>query len=147
MQEILSPMIAKIMQLNPVLHTNDLQLRRLLDRLPVGVYTCDAFGTITSCNRQATAIWGRMPELHNPRERFCGSHSLYSAADGSPLTHVDSWMARALRERRAFNACAIIIGRVDGRRIPVLAYANPSHDASGYLVGACCVLASTNPSD
>ncbi len=133
-------MVARIVQLNPALNTHDPLLRRLLDRLPFGVCTCDARGMLTSYNRQATAIWGRVPGLRNPFERFCGSHRLYSAADGSPLAHEDSWMARALREERSFNAREIIVGRTDGRRIHVLAHANPCHDSTGTLAGACNVL-------
>ncbi len=136
----LPPMIEKIMQMNPVLHVDDLLLRRLLDKLPVGVYTCDARGMITSYNRQAVAIWGRTPQLNHPLELFCGSHELFSAEDGAPVAHEESWMAKALREELGFNERKLVIGRPDGRRTSVLMHANPVHDAAGKLLGAFNVM-------
>jgi signal transduction histidine kinase/CheY-like chemotaxis protein len=49
-------------------------------------------------------------------------------------------MARTLHENRAYNGEEIVIERPDGRRVTVLAHANPLHDESGRLIGAVNVL-------
>jgi excisionase family DNA binding protein len=113
--------------------------RRLLEKLPAGAYTCDAEGLITYYNPQAVALWGRVPALHDPVDRFCGSFKLF-ATDGSPIAHDRCWMALALTRNEAYNGQAIVIERPDGQRLTVLAHANPIHDASGKLLGAVNVL-------
>ena len=45
-------------------------------------------------------------------------------------------MARALESDTSYYGEEIVVERPDGRRITVLAHANPIHDASGHLVGA-----------
>lgn len=115
------------------------EFRRLLDRLPTAAYTCDAGGLITYFNSHAVAAWGREPKLNDPADRFCGSFKLY-AADGSPITHAECWMALALRERKEFNGHEIVVQRPEGRRVTVLAHANPISAESGELLGAVNVL-------
>ncbi len=115
------------------------EFRRLLDRLPAAAYTCDAEGLITYFNSHAALVWGREPKLNDPSDRFCGSFKLY-AADNSAITHAECWMALALRERREFNGQEIVVERPDGRRVTVLAHANPICADSGELLGAVNVL-------
>jgi PAS domain S-box-containing protein len=106
----------------------------LLDGLPVGAYTCDNHGLITYFNRKAVELWGREPQLNDPTDRFCGSHRLFSS-DGTALKHDQCWMARALQSDTEYFGEEIIVERPDGKRVTVLAHANPIHDASGKLVG------------
>jgi diguanylate cyclase (GGDEF)-like protein/PAS domain S-box-containing protein len=113
--------------------------RRLLEKLPVGAYTCDPEGLITYFNQHAVRLWGRAPKLNDPQDRFCGSFRLY-APDGSPIAHDRCWMALALGSDREYNEREIVIERPDGRRLTVLAHANPIHDDSGELLGAVNVL-------
>jgi len=113
--------------------------RRLLEKLPAGAYTCDADGLITYFNPQAVELWGRVPALNDPVDRFCGSFKLFTT-DGSPMAHDQCWMALALTRNEAYNGQAIVIERPDGQRHTVLAHANPVHDASGKLLGAVNVL-------
>jgi PAS domain-containing protein len=49
-------------------------------------------------------------------------------------------MARALRERRGFNGCEVLIGLPGGERRAVLAHANPVLDEGGAMRGAINVL-------
>jgi signal transduction histidine kinase/CheY-like chemotaxis protein len=49
-------------------------------------------------------------------------------------------MALALRTRREYNGHEIVLERPDGRRVTVLAHANPIHDDKGRLLGAVNVL-------
>jgi diguanylate cyclase (GGDEF)-like protein/PAS domain S-box-containing protein len=111
----------------------------LLEKLPAGAYTCDPEGLITYFNRHAARLWGRAPKLNDPEDRFCGSFRLY-APDGSPIAHDRCWMALALEADREYNEREIVIERPGGRRLTVLAHANPIHDESGELLGAVNVL-------
>ena len=115
------------------------EFRRLLDKLPVAAYTCDAGGLITYYNQHALQIWGREPSLNNSVDRFCGSFKLF-ATDGTPVLHDQCWMARAVREQREYNGCEIVIERPDGSRVTAIAHANPIQDDSGKLLGAVNVL-------
>jgi signal transduction histidine kinase len=123
----------------PALYENEVQFRRLLEKLPAGAYTCDAEGLITYFNQQAVQLWGRTPKLRDPVDRFCGSFKLFST-DGTPLGHDQCWMALALKMDTDYNGHEIIVERPDGQRLTVLAYANPIHDESGKLLGAVNIL-------
>lgn len=113
--------------------------QRLLDRLPTGAYLCDPDGLITYFNEQAVRVWGRAPKLRDPIDRFCGSFRLFTPA-GAPLAHDRCWMALALTQKREYNGEEIIVERPDGRRLHVLAHANPIRDDAGTLIGAVNVL-------
>src|SRR5262245_56555893 len=119
----------------PDLHRSALHFQHLLENLPVGAYTCNREGLITSYNHHAVQLWGRTPKLLDPIDRFCGSFKLF-APDGSPIAHDQCWMALALQMNKALSGCEVVIERPDGQRITVLAHANPIHDESGNLLGA-----------
>jgi signal transduction histidine kinase/ActR/RegA family two-component response regulator len=118
----------------------EIEFRRLLDKLPVGAYTCDVTGLITYYNSHAVSLWGRAPLLNNPIDRFCGSFRLYCAKDGLPIRHDECWMALALQNDREYNGQEILVERPDGQRLSALAYANPLRDENGRLRGAVNVL-------
>ncbi|MCI0704253.1 MAG: ATP-binding protein [Planctomycetia bacterium] len=120
-------------------HPGEFHFRRLLEKLPAGAYTCDSEGFITYFNPAAERLWGRAPELNDPVDRFCGSFKLF-AADGTPITHDQCWMALALRAQEGYNGCEIVIERPDGTCVTALAHANPIRDESGHLLGAVNVL-------
>jgi signal transduction histidine kinase len=115
------------------------QFRNLLDKLPAGGYMCDPDGLITHFNEHAVELWGRAPKLNDPVDRFCGSFKLF-AIDGSPIAHDACWMALALQTGKEYNGEEIVIERPDGRRLTVLAHANPIRDETDELVGAVNVL-------
>jgi PAS domain S-box-containing protein len=119
--------------------TAETQFQRLLDNLPAGAYTCDNDGLITYFNEHAVRIWGRAPTLNDPIDRFCGSFKLFTA-DGEAMRHDECWMALALREGAGFNGQEIVVEQPSGKRLTVLAHANPIHDGRGALVGAVNVL-------
>ena len=118
---------------------SDIEFRELLEHLPAAAYTTDTEGLITYYNRQALDLWGRAPLLHDPTDRYCGSFRLFDAA-GTPVLHVDCWMALALHEGRSFNGKEIVIERHDGSRRTVLAHANPLFDDRGAVIAAVNVL-------
>lgn len=111
----------------------------MLQTLPTAAYACDADGLITDFNPAAVALWGRAPQRFDPVDRYCGSFKLF-APDGTPIAHAACWMALTLRDDKSYVAQEIVVEQPSGRRIPVLAYANPVHDADGQLVGAVNVL-------
>jgi PAS domain S-box-containing protein len=122
-----------------VLPSSNFPFWRLIEKLPVGAYTCDAEGLITYFNPHAMQLWGRAPQLNDPVDRFCGSFKLF-LPDGSPLAHEECWMALALKLGKEYNGHEIMIERPDGQRLTVLAHANPIFDEAGRLLGAVNVL-------
>lgn len=115
------------------------KLRRALDTLPTGAYTCDASGLITYYNQRAVDLWGRRPKLNDPTDRFCGSFKLFTL-EGEPVPHDQCWMGLALRDGKEYIAQEIVIERPDGNRWTALAHASPFHDENGTVVGAVNVL-------
>ena len=115
------------------------ELRKLLDKLPAGAYTCDAAGLITYYNPRSVELWGRAPKLNDPEDRYCGSFRLFTV-DGLPIMHDQCWMALALKDDREYHGREIVIERPDGRRVTALAHASPLHDENGRLYGAVNVL-------
>jgi signal transduction histidine kinase len=110
-----------------------------INDLPAAAYTCDATGLITAFNPAAEVLWGRAPVLRDPVDRYCGSFKLFMPS-GAPIAPDRCWMARALRERRAFNGYEIVVERPDGSRATALVYANPVLDSDGSLLGAVNVM-------
>jgi PAS domain S-box-containing protein len=117
----------------------EVKFHRLLERLPAGAYICDAEGLITYFNQHAVELWGRAPRLNDPADRFCGSFKLFSL-DGSPIPHDQCWMALALQSDSEYNGYEIVVERPDGKRMTVLAHANPIHNDSGELLGTVNIL-------
>jgi PAS domain S-box-containing protein len=139
MQEALNQGAGQGMHAQSALDRGELHFRSLLEKLPVGAYTCDAEGLITYFNQHAVRLWGRTPNLNDPEDRYCGSFRLF-LPDGSPVAHDECWMALALKMNREYNGREIIVERPDGGRLTALAHANPLHDESGKLLGAVNVL-------
>jgi PAS domain S-box-containing protein len=115
------------------LHDGEWYFHKLLERLPVAVYTTDAAGRITFCNQAAVDFWGRRPELG--KDEWCGSWRLY-CPDGTPMAHDECPLAVALKERRPIRGAEAVAERPDGTRIPFLPYPTPLFDKSGVLIGA-----------
>lgn len=113
--------------------------RDMLDRLPVAAYACDAQGLITYFNTKAAETWGRAPKLNHEDDRFCGSYRLFSF-QGTPITHDDCWMARALKNRREYLAQEILVERPNAALVPVLAYATPLLGEDGEVVAGINML-------
>jgi PAS domain S-box-containing protein len=111
----------------------DGRARKLLEALPVSVYTTDPTGRITFYNQAALAFWGRRPVLGV--DRWCGSLAL-RWPDGRPMGHDESPMAVCLREQRAISGAEAMAERPDGSHVHFLAYPTPLTDDAGHLSGA-----------
>jgi PAS domain S-box-containing protein len=109
---------------------------RLLEALPVAVYTTDAEGRITFYNQAAAEFWGYRPALGS---LWCGSWKLYWP-DGRPLPLDECPMATALKEGREVRNVEAVAERPDGTRVAFIPYPTLFTDASGRVVGAINVL-------
>ena len=107
--------------------------QELLEALPAAVYTTDADGYLTFYNEAAATLWGRRPTLHE--DRFTGAFKLF-AADGRPIHHSESALARSLRDRRPIRGADGLIERPDGTRLNVLPFPTLLFDAEGRAAGA-----------
>lgn len=114
-------------------------LRDLLERLPAAAYTCDADGRLTYYNEPAAALWGRRPLLNDDADRYTGAYRLYDP-QGQAIANDRSWMAQALKEGRAFEACESVVERPDGERRAVLTNTKPFLDTEGRPVGGVNVM-------
>ncbi len=121
------------------LQRSESHYRKLLKSLPSPAYMCDSEGLITYFNEPAAKLWGRMPKLHDARDRYCGSFKITSI-DGSPIDPDDSWMAKALRENRPYHGPEVMIERPDGSHVTVMAHITPFRDENGDVIGAMNVL-------
>lgn len=117
------------------LRESEEKYRRLMNLLPVAVYTCDAEGVITFYNNRAPEIWGLSPKIGDPAQRFCGSYKLW-CPDGSPLPHDQTPMIDALRDGTPCRNREVIIEQPGGRRFHVLVNIDAIRDAGGRIVGA-----------
>ena len=115
----------------------DEALRQVLDALPAAVYTTDAAGRITYCNRAAVELAGREPEIG--RDEWCVTWRLRTR-DGAELPHDQCPMAIALKENREVRGVEALAQRPDGTLVPFLPFPTPLRDASGALVGAVNML-------
>src|ERR1700739_2703462 len=111
--------------------------RKILDALPVAIYTTDAAGRITYFNEAAAALWGHRPQIGT--SEWCGSWKLFWP-DGRSLPHGECPMAIAIKEKRAVRGMEAIAERPDGTRVPFAQYPTPLFDDSGALVGAVNML-------
>ena len=108
---------------------------QLLDLLPAAVYVCAADGTILRFNQRAAELWGRVPLLSDPRDRFCGAYRLYRP-DGDLLPHDKCPMADILHDGIPVIDEEVVIERPDGSRGVALVNIRPLKDAAGNINGA-----------
>ena len=116
---------------------NERRLREMIDALPAAIYTTDAEGRLTHFNPAAAALSGRVPELGT--DRWCVTWKLYRP-DGTPLPHDECPMAVALKEGRVVDGTEIIAERPDGKRVWLIPYPRPLHDAEGLISGGVNML-------
>ena len=109
---------------------------RLVEMLPIGIFTCDTQGVLTYYNQRAARIWGRTPEIG---ER-CRSPALGCPAPSGDLRAESATIDVALEERRSFRNEEILIERPDGSHSTVLVDIEPIADEHGQLLGTVVAL-------
>ncbi|HHY51058.1 MAG TPA: PAS domain S-box protein [Alphaproteobacteria bacterium] len=117
--------------------TAEPSFRRIVDLLPMAVYTTDAEGRITYYNHAAAELWGVRPELGH--SEFCGSWKLYYP-DGRPMPHSECPMAESLRTGKPIRGKEAVAERPDGTRVPFQPFPTPWFDREGNLTGAVNML-------
>ena len=118
------------------LSTSEARFRALFELEPIGVYSCDAKGTVQEYNRSAAKLWGRKPTPGDPSERFCGSLKMY-LPNGRRMPHHLCPMALVLQGRvPAVRDAEVELERPDGTRVTVMVNIIPLRNAQGRLTGA-----------
>jgi two-component system CheB/CheR fusion protein len=118
------------------LRESEERYRALFDLGPVAVYSCDASGEILQFNPRAAELWGRMPEVGDTDERFCGSYKLFRS-DGSFMPHDQCPMAEVLSgEISEAHDAEVLIERPDGSRVVVVVNIRPLKNQRGEVTGA-----------
>lgn len=106
----------------------------LIEHLPVGVYLCNAQGTVVAYNHKAADIWGESPNLGESQIKFCGAHKLLTP-EGVHIPHHQTPLAEILVTQKAVTNFRTIVERRDGSRVPVLANIVPLFDSDGTMLG------------
>ncbi|WP_027062245.1 PAS domain S-box protein [Mesorhizobium loti] len=129
--------VTDLEQARSELRLKDSTYHQILDALPVAIYTTDAHGTITYCNRAASDLAGRDPEIG--KDKWCVTFKLFTP-DGKELPHDECPMAIALKENRPVYNQQAVAQRSDGSFFPVQPYPTPIRDENGNLPGAVNML-------
>ncbi len=121
--------------LPPGLATTALDVpREFLEKLPLGIYACDAEGRLLWFNRRATAIWGRTPRPGDNGEKYCGSYKVHFA--GREVARDQSPMARVLRTGTPIQGLQGRFERPDGSSVWATVHIEPVKDEDGTVLGA-----------
>jgi PAS domain S-box-containing protein len=123
--------IDQIQQLHP----------ELIDLLPVGFYTCDNQGYVTSYNKAAVKLWGRTPEIGE--DRWHSSSKIYNIK-GEPISLDACPVARALKEGISIEGEKNIILRADGTRVVVQVNVVPLFNHARVLTGVVNTMVAIN---
>ena len=115
----------------------DVDFLKILQNLPVAVYSTDAAGRIRFYNEAAASLWGRRPKLGE--DWWCGSWRLFWP-DGTPMGHDECPMAVTLKTGKAVRGSEAVAERPDGTRYPFIPYPTPLRNDDGQLVGAVNML-------
>lgn len=94
----------------------------LIERLPIGIYSCDREGALVRFNRRAAELWGLSPAAGDAAESYCAAMARQ--------------VADVLLTGEADRDREVMVERPDGSRIHVLANIDPVRDEDGELVGA-----------
>ncbi|HEY0978184.1 MAG TPA: PAS domain S-box protein [Flavobacteriales bacterium] len=122
---------------NESLLQSEERYRKLIDLMPVAVYTCDANGHLRLFNEAAVRLWGRSPVVGGTL--WCGSAGMRTP-EGQDLATDRSPMAVAVKEERVLSDVELILQRHGGEQRAVLANATPLYDGHGKVNGAISVL-------
>jgi len=112
--------------------------QKLLESLPVAVYTCDARGYVQLYNDKAVELWGRRPE--SGKELWCGSWKIFRPDGTTEVPLSECPMAIAIVEQKPVRGYEIIVERPDGGRRHIIPYPQPLFNSTGEMTGAVNVL-------
>lgn len=126
--------MAHIRQLNTDLAMVALQLRSILDEMPLGVVIVDEEARIMIANPQANRLYARAV----PYGQSYTSHASLAICypDGTPYDPRHLPLTRSALDGETHTSVEMIICRPDGGKIPILANTAPVRDPEGRLKGA-----------
>jgi len=112
-----------------------LNLGRIEQALPVGVYTCDDAGALVDFNQRCADFWGLDATAAGSQGKLAGAFKTFRP-DGVPLAEAEGPMAIALRTGEPVDRCELIFERPNGSRVFVEVSVEPIFDDRRALVGA-----------
>jgi len=107
------------------------------DNLPVAVYTCDENGYLTSFNKAAEHIWGRIPEIGI--DRWKGAWRLLDE-DGKTVPPEHHPVALAIKGRKVITQAEFTIQQPDASAKNVQISSVPTFDEFGNITGVINML-------
>jgi PAS domain S-box-containing protein len=110
---------------------------KMMDGVPVAIYTTDADGRLTYFNPAAVKLSGRTPELGT--DKWCVTWKIY-LPDGTFLPHDQCPMALALKGLEIPTGVECIAERPDGTRFWFTPCPAAIRDAEGKIVGGINIL-------
>jgi PAS domain S-box-containing protein len=116
-----------------MLRESENSFRKLVENLPIAVYTCDVAGYLSLYNIEATKLWGRVPVIG--KDKWSGSASLFQL-DGKPIPLENCPMAIALKSGVLMTGYELILERPDGVQRNVKQYPTLLYDSAGIISGA-----------
>lgn len=102
----------------------------LFENLPIAIYTCDKSGKITSFNKAAESLWGRIPEAG---DKWTASRIF--TITGEEVMPENSPLARTVASGVRGNVDEIIVQRPNGDRLYVQSHPVPVFNAAGEVTG------------
>ncbi len=116
-----------------MLKESENSFRKLVENLPIAVYTCDVDGYLSLYNKAAAKLWGREPVIG--KDRWSGSANLFQL-DGKPLPLENCPMAIALKTGKLMTGYELILERPNGAQRNVKQYPTLLYDSAGKISGA-----------
>lgn len=107
----------------------------LLDHIHIGVYICDRDGVLLRFNAHAAELWGLSPPTGQADVKYSGCWKAYELS-GEPLEASAGAIGTVLRTGKPVHGRAHMIERPDGKRLYLLANADPLYDDAGEIIGA-----------
>jgi PAS domain S-box-containing protein len=117
--------------------SDELNLREMLETLPVAFYVTDAEGRLKYFNRAAISLSGRVPEIGT--DKWCVTWKLFTP-DGAPLPYDRCPMASVLMGKETTVGQEFIAERPDGSRFWFTPYPTVLRDAKGRITGGMNML-------
>ncbi|MGN6396618.1 MAG: PAS domain S-box protein [Mucilaginibacter sp.] len=102
----------------------------LFENLPIAIYTCDKSGEITSFNKAAESLWGRIPEAG---DKWTASRIF--TITGEEIMPENSPLARTVASGVRGDIDEIIVQRPNGDRLYVQSHPAPVFNAAGEVTG------------
>lgn len=113
--------------------------RKLVNSLPVAMYSCDKEGRIIFYNDIAVRLWGYEPEMNSDAVKYCAYCKVW-LPDGTLVLPHETPMATSLREGISFRNLEAFFERVDGKQFYAQVSIDPILDEENNIIGAINII-------